>query len=195
MYLHTGDRYAAAQSAWLLASFYDELSKMQGEDDDRRFINLLVEMIVDFDVPNLERLMNYYEKLDLAEMPAVTEEQPARSDNEKESEFAALGKAFESWEQAFAPSYPVVEVTKQSRKRDKKKKDDKRMAYARYYCNCGTPRVKDGKSEAEYVLPAKRSKWKKFLKNKSNRTVRRHKGYLPKGNGYRKMDDDLWMWW
>lgn len=186
MYLHTGDRYAAAQSAWLLANFYDDLSKMEGEDDDSRFIDFLIEMVSDRDVDNLRRLMDYYEKV---------EEQPARSDNEKESEFAALGKAFESWEQAFAPSYPVVEVTKQSRKRDKKKKDDKRITYARRYCNCGTPRVKDGKSEAEYVLPAKRSKWKKFLKNKSNRTVRRHKGYLPKGNGYRKMDDDLWMWW
>lgn len=88
-----------------------------------------------------------------------------------------------------------VKVTKQSRKRDKKRKDDKRREYSRHYCSPGTPRVKGGKGETEYVLPAKRSKWKKFLKNKSNRTVRRHKGYLPKGNGYRKMDDDLWIWW
>ena len=191
MYLHTGDRYAAAQSAWLLASFYDELSKMQGEDDDRRFINLLVEMIVDFDVPNLERLMNYYEKLDLAEMPAVTEEQPARSDNEKEVELSTLGKAFKSWEQAFS-LYPIVKVTKQTRKRDKRKKDEKRRMYAKTSYACGTPRVK---GTSEYVLPARRSNWKKFLKNKSNRTVRHHKGYLPKGNGYRKMDDDLYFWW
>ena len=192
MYLHTGDRYAAAQSAWLLASFYDDLSKTQGEDDDRRFINLLLKMIGDADVPNLEWLMNYYEKLDLAEMPAEAEGQPAQSATEVSLE--TIFPSLEELTEALAP-YPIVEVTKQSRKRDKKKKDDKRIEYARRYCNCGTPRVKGGKSEAEYVLPAKRSKWKKFLKNKSNRTVRRHKGYLLKGNGYRKMDDDLWMWW
>ena len=167
MYLHTGDRYAAAQSAWLLASFYDELSKMQGEDDDRRFINLLVEMIVDFDVPNLERLMNYYEKLDLAEMPAVTEEQPAQSTTEVSLE--TIFPSLEELTEALAP-YPIVEVTKQSRKRDKKKKDDKRIEYARRYCSCGTPRVKGGKGETEYVLPAKRSKWKKFLKNANPRS-------------------------
>lgn len=192
MYLHTGDRYAAAQSAWLLASFYDELSKMQGEDDDRRFINLLLKMISDADVPNLEWLMHYYEKLDLAEMPAKAEGQPAQSPTEVSLE--TIFPSLEELTEALAP-YPIVEVTKQSRKRDKKKKDDKRIEYARRYCSCGTPRVKGGKGETEYVLPAKRSKWKKFLKNKSNRTVRRHKGYLPKGNGYRKMDDDLWIWW
>ena len=182
MYLHTDDRYAAAQSAWRLASFYDDLSKMEGEDDDSRFIDFLIEMVSDRDVDNLRRLMDYYEKV---------EEQPAQSDDEKEAELSTFGKAFESWEQEFS-LYPIVKVTKQTRKRDKRKKDEKRRMYAKTSCACGTPRVK---GTSEYVLPARRSNWKKFLKNKSNRTVRRHKGYLPKGNGYRKMDDDLWMWW
>lgn len=86
----------------------------------------------------------------------------------------------------------TVKVTKQYRKRDKKKKDDKRRDYSKYSYSPSSPRTK---GDSEYVLPARRSKWKKFLKTKSNRTVRRHKGYLPKGNGYRKMDDDLWIWW
>lgn len=182
MYLHTDDRYAAAKSAWLLARFYDDLSKMEGEDDDSRFIDFLIEMVSDRDVDNLRRLMDYYEKV---------EEQPAQSDDEKEAELATLGKAFKSWEQAFS-LYPIVKVTKQTRKRDKRKKDEKRRMYAKTSYACGTPRVK---GTSEYVLPARRSKRKKFLKNKSNRTVRRHKGYLPKGNGYRKMDDDLYFWW
>lgn len=192
MYLHTDDRFAAAQSAWLLASFYDDLSKMEGEDDDSRFIDFLIEMVSDRDVDNLRRLMDYYEKLGLAEMPAATEEQSAQADDEKESECAALGKAFASWEQAFAPSYPVVEVTKQSRKRDKKKKDDKRRDYAKYSYSPGAPRTK---GDSEYVLPSKRSCGKRYMKRKVNHTVRRYKGYLPKGNSYRKMDPDLWMWW
>lgn len=178
MYLHSGDRYAAVQSAWRLASFYDDLSLMDGEDDDSRFIDSLIEMVSDRDVDNLRRLMDYYEKV---------EEPPAQSDDKKETDLSTLGRAFKSWEQAFS-LYPIVKVTKQTRKRDKRKKDEKRRMYAKTSYTCGTPRVK---GTSEYVLPAKRSKWKKFLKNKSNRTVRRHKGYLPKGNGYRKMDDDL----
>lgn len=83
-------------------------------------------------------------------------------------------------------------VTKQSRKRDKKRKDDKRREYARHYCSPGTPRVK---GDSEYVLPAQRSTWKKFLKRKANHTVRRYKGGLPKGNAYRRLDKDLWYWW
>lgn len=83
-------------------------------------------------------------------------------------------------------------VSKQSRKRDKKKKDDKRREYAKHSYSPGAPRTK---GSTGYVLPARRSPEKKFFKKKVNRTVRRYKGYLPKGNGYRKMDPDLWMWW
>ena len=86
----------------------------------------------------------------------------------------------------------AVEVTKQSRKRDKKKKDGKRREYAKHSYSPGAPRTK---GSTGYVLPARRSPEKKFFKKKVNRTVRRYKGYLPKGNGYRKMDPDLWMWW
>lgn len=182
MYLHTGDRFAAAQSAWRLASFYDDLSKMEGEDDDSRFIDFLIEMVSDRDVDNLRRLMDYYEKV---------EEQPAQSDDEKEAELSTFGKAFESWEQEF-PLYPIVKVTKQTRKRDKKKKDDKRRDYAKYSYSPGAPRTK---GDSEYVLPSKRSCGKRYMKRKVNHTVRRYKGYLPKGNSYRKMDPDLWMWW
>lgn len=85
-----------------------------------------------------------------------------------------------------------VKVTKQSRKRDKKRKDDKRREYSRHYCSPGTPRIK---GDSEYVLPARRSTWKKFLKRKANHTVRRYKGELPKGNAYRRLDNDLWFWW
>lgn len=170
MYLHTGDRFAAAQSAWLLASFYDELSTMDGEDADGDFIDCLIEMIVDRDVPNLERLRAYYETLDSEEMPIDTEENVPDA----------------------STSHPAVEVTKQSRNRDKKKKDDKRREYAKHSYGPGAPRTK---GSAGCVLPARRSPEKKFFKKKVNRTVRRYKGYLPKGNGYRKMDPDLWMWW
>ncbi len=86
----------------------------------------------------------------------------------------------------------TVKLTKQSRKRDKKKKDNKRRDYAKYSYSPGAPRTK---GDSEYVLPAKRSCGKRYMKRKVNHTVRRYKGYLPKGNGYRKMDPDLWMWW
>ena len=91
----------------------------------------------------------------------------------------------------FCPTFTVA-ISKQSRKRDKKKKDDKRREYTKHSYSPYAPRAK---GSTGYVLPARRSPEKKFFKKKVNRTVRRYKGYLPKGNGYRKMDPDLWMWW
>lgn len=184
------DKSTAALWCWAISLKRDQLRKQGGPTSDINFLNNVIDLLYQGKTDHLEQLWDHVDcavddavcaELDQAYREVYGEEPPC------DEELA---------EEIFSYEVPrSVAVTKQTRKRDKKKKDDKRMAYARHYCNCGTPRVKDGKSEAEYVLPAKRSKWKKFLKNKSNRTVRRHKGYLPKGNGYRKMDDDLYIWW
>lgn len=184
------DKATVAMWCWAMSLKRDLLREQDSSPSDIAFLDNAFEMLRDGKTVQLEQLWN---RLDCAADDAVC----AEMDKAYREAYGEDQDDEDLWtDSEYEPideSTPhITLVTKQTRKRDKRKKDEKRRMYAKTSYTCGTPRVK---GTSEYVLPAKRSKWKKFLKNKSNRTVRRHKGYLPKGNAYRKMDDDLWMWW
>lgn len=180
------DKATVAMWCWAMSLKRDLLREQDSSPSDIAFLDNAFEMLRDGKTVQLEQLWN---RLDCAADDAVC----AEMDKAYREAYGEDQDDEDLWtDSEYEPideSTPhITLVTKQTRKRDKHQKDEKRRMYAKTSYTWGTPRVK---GTSEYVLPAKRSKWKKFLKNKSNRTVRRHKGYLPKGNGYRKMDDDL----
>ena len=184
------DKSTVAMWCWAMSRKRDLLLEQNAPPSDVAFLDNAFEMLCDGKTVQLEQL---WSRLDCAADDAVC----AEMDKAYREVYGEGQNDEDLWtDSEYEPideSTPhITLVTKQTRKRDKRKKDEKRRMYAKTSYACGTPRVK---GTSEYVLPARQYNWKKCLKTKANRKVRHHKGYLPRGNGYKKLDDSLWCWW
>lgn len=91
----------------------------------------------------------------------------------------------------------MIEVSKRDynyRMTQKKKKEDRMKYISKVKYKPSLPYIKTDNSGNEYITDGYQSKYKKYLKKQSNKSIRSYRGCLGEGSDYKKVYDLNWKW-